>query len=286
MAKPNEKLARSLDQLRELQRGGKRVFQSKEFNRADRERLLKNGFLRQVIQGWLITTSPGADEGDTTPWYASFWEFCAEYCGSRFGTEWNLSPEQSIQLHAENTVIPTQVTVYAQRATSNVRDLLFGTSIYDFKQKKSSRPPAADIAVKNGLRLISPAAALVKVPEAFFQRAPLEAQVVLAAIRDSSEVLRHLLEGGNSVVASRLAGAFRRAGRGDVADEIASAMKGAGYTIREHDPFAAGLKMASLAQGTLPVVGRIKGLWDTHRQAIIDAFPPAPGLPSNRRAYL
>lgn len=42
------------------------------------ERLLQNGFLQEVMKGWLISTSPGAG-GDSTPWYASFWEFCARY---------------------------------------------------------------------------------------------------------------------------------------------------------------------------------------------------------------
>ena len=40
-----------------------------------------NGFLQEVIKGWLISSNPGAREGDSTPWYASFWEFCARYCG-------------------------------------------------------------------------------------------------------------------------------------------------------------------------------------------------------------
>ena len=79
-----------------------------------------------------------------------------------------------------------------------------------------------------GLRLYAPSAALIKVPEAFFNRFPTESQVVLAGIGDASEVLRRLLDGGHSVVAGRLAGAFRRIGRADIADEIVAAMKWAG----------------------------------------------------------
>ena len=43
-------------------------------------------------------------------------------------------------------------------------------------------PPASDVTVRDGLRLYSPAAALVKVPEAFFTRYPIESQVALASI--------------------------------------------------------------------------------------------------------
>ena len=73
MAAPNEKLAASLAALRDLQKSGRRVFQSQELTRLHRERLLQNGFLQEVMKGWLISSSPGAGDGDSTPWYASFW---------------------------------------------------------------------------------------------------------------------------------------------------------------------------------------------------------------------
>src|SRR5487761_2801522 len=34
-------------------------------------------------KGWLISSSTGARAGDSTPWYASFWEFCARYRSER-----------------------------------------------------------------------------------------------------------------------------------------------------------------------------------------------------------
>ena len=85
---------------------GRRVFQSSEFSRNDRERLTKQGFLSEVIKGWLISSAPETTKGDSTSWYASFWQFCALYCNSRFEKNWHVSPEQSLLLHAEDTVIP------------------------------------------------------------------------------------------------------------------------------------------------------------------------------------
>src|SRR5690242_2959150 len=134
MATPNEKVAASLTILRNLQKDGRRVFRSQELGRTHRERLLQNGFLQEVMKGWLISSSPGARAGDSTPWYASFWEFCARYCNDRFADEWHLSPEQSLLLDAENTVIPTQVVVYSPKGTNHTVELLFGTSLYDLKQ--------------------------------------------------------------------------------------------------------------------------------------------------------
>jgi fido (protein-threonine AMPylation protein) len=245
---------------------------------------LAQGFLREVIKGWLISSSPGTARGDSTPWYASFWEFCARYCGSRFGDAWHLSPEQSLLLHAENTVIPDQVVVYSPNGTNNTVKLLFDTSIYDLKQRQMLS--AEDIAIKDALRLFTPAATLSKVPEAFFARYPVEAHVVLAGIKDPSEVLGRLLEGGRTAIAGRLAGAFRRVGRAEIADEIMKAMKGAGYEPRESDPFSPKQTFGVIESGVAPIVGRMRILWDSMREAVIAEFPKAPGLPASKKDYL
>src|ERR1035437_3541616 len=190
MAGPNEKLAASLSILQGLPKDGRRVFQSNELSRVRRDRLLKHGFLLSVMKGWLISSSPGAQAGDSTPWFASFWEFCARYCNERFGGEWHLSPEQSLLLHAENTIIPSQVIVYSPKGHNNTIRLLFRTSLYDLKEQQLPAPK--DLVVRNGLRLFSPVAALIRVPESFFIRNPIETQVLLASVRDASELLRPL----------------------------------------------------------------------------------------------
>jgi fido (protein-threonine AMPylation protein) len=284
MATPNEKLAASLAQLQALQKGGRRVFRSREIGRVHRERLLRQGFVREVMRGWLIAASPGSEPGDSTPWFASFWEFCARYARARFGSAWHLSPEQSLLLHAENSVIPRQVVIYTPKGANNNVELLFGTALYDLRQKQM--PPEGDLVEREGLRLFAPAAALIRVPEVFFQRYPVEAQVVLCRIRDASEVLGRLLDGGHSLVAGRLAGAFRRVDRDDVADEIVSAMKAAGYDVRESDPFEARQVLAAVNPAAAPIVGRLQAMWESLRKPVLEVFPAAPGLPEDRAAYL
>lgn len=284
MATAADRLAASLAQLEELQKGGRRVFRSHELTRVHRERLLENGFLREVIKGWLISCGPGVEPGDSTPWFASFWEFCARYCRERFGDRWHLSPEQSLMLHGENTVIPQQVIIYAPGGANNTLTLPFGISLYDLKQERG--PAAADLTEWDGLRLYTAEAALTKVSEAVLARHPVETQVVLAGIRDSSDVLRHLLEGGHSTVAGRLAGAFRRVGRAELADDILSSMRAAGYDVRESDPFAPHQPFHTRGRGAAPVVERLRAMWETCREPVIAAFPEAPGLPTDRRPYL
>ena len=284
MVAPNEKLAASLAQLEKLQNRGRRVFRSGELTRVHRARLVRNGFLREVMKGWLISCSPDTIPGDATPWFASFREFCAVYCTVRFGPDWHLSPEQSLLLYAECTVIPQRVVIHTPKGGNNTVELLFGTSLFDLRVR--DMPPDADLTDLDGLRLFVPEAALARAPEAFFVRHPVEAQVVLSGIRDASDVLGRLLDGGRSVIAGRLAGGFRRIGRGDVGDEILSVMKRAGYDVRESDPFEPERAFGAPSRALVPIVGRLQSLWETMREPVIAAFPEALGPPKDTEAYL
>src|SRR3974390_1665679 len=147
MPQPNEKLAESLAALEKLQKGGRGVFRSDDLSRTHRERLLGSGFLQEVMKGWLISSGPGARAGDSTPWYASFWEFCGRYCGERFREQWHLSAELSLWLHGEKTVIPEQVVVCSPKGTNHTNKLLFETSLYDLKV--SEMPTASDLVMRD-----------------------------------------------------------------------------------------------------------------------------------------
>ena len=60
------------------------------------------------------------------------------------------------------------------------RTASFGTSLYDLRQREM--PPPADLTERDGLNLIAPEAALVKVPEICFVRNPVDVQVFLSGI--------------------------------------------------------------------------------------------------------
>jgi len=92
MASPHEKLAESLEVLRTLQKNGVVAVRSGDLTRTHRERLVKNGFLQEVMKGWYVPARPYEATEDSRVWYASFWGFCAAYFKERFGTNWSLSP--------------------------------------------------------------------------------------------------------------------------------------------------------------------------------------------------
>lgn len=283
MATPREKLAAALEELRHLQQDGSRVFKSAQFTRAARERLVKHGFLQDVMKGWLISASPAAKAGDTTPWYAAFWEFCWRYCEDRYSKDWHLSPEQSLLLHAEHTAVPRQVILHSIAASDNRIELPFGMSLFGLKQK--AMPPASDLEIVHGLRVFRAEVALTRVPASFFTDHPIEAQVVLGRIREPSQLLSRLLAGGHAVIAGRLAGAMRRLGQTAIADEIAAAMRAADHVIRELDPFDAESVVTPPPRATSPIVARLQTLWTSARQTVL-AEIPAAGQRPGRTAYL
>ena len=176
----------------ELQDRGVVAIRAADLSRAHRERLLKNGFLQEVMKGWYIPARPDDAARETTAWYASFWAFCAAYLRERFGSEWCLSPEQSLSLHAGNHAVPPQLVVRAPRGGNKATALPHGTSLLDLR---AAVPEEKDIEVKDGLRLFSLPAALIASSPAFFERNSTDARAALATIRDASEVLDRLLEG-------------------------------------------------------------------------------------------
>lgn len=284
MPPSNEKLADALEELRSLQQDGSRVFASTQLTRTTRERLLKHGFLREVMRGWLMSASPTALPGDTTPWFASFWEFCRRYGDERFGAAWYLSPEQSLLLHAEATTIPRQVLLHSPHAGNNRTELLFGTSLFALKVK--AMPPVADLEPRSGLRVFGIAAALTRVSEEFFARHPIEAQVVARTVRDPSQLLVRLLEGGHATIAGRLAGLFRRLGQPTIADDIVATMRAADHDVRETDPLDAACVLARPAPSTPPIVARLQALWAAARDTVLAEFPRATGASKTPSAYL
>ena len=134
MARPPEKLAQSLQILRKLQTAeGAGAIRARDLSRTHRERLLRNGFVQEVIKGWYIPSRPDEVKGESTAWYASFWRFCGAYLEARFGVRWCLSPEQSLSLHAGNWTVPGQLAARSPRAGNKVTKLPHGTSLLELR---------------------------------------------------------------------------------------------------------------------------------------------------------
>jgi len=283
MIRPQEKLADSLKALKELQERGVVAIRSADLTRTHRERLMRNGFLYEVMKGWYIPARPDGAAGESTSWYAAFWGFCAAYLNERFGTEWSLSPEQSLSLHAGNRAVPHQLLVRSPKARNHVTPLPHGTSLLDVR---AALPAEGQRDEKEGLRLFSVPAALIACAPGYFSQKAIDARAALAMVRDASDVLALLLAGDHSVVAGRLAGAFRNIGRARIADDILKTMRAAGYDVRENDPFSDRPALALPAREKSPYVTRICLMWQQMRKTVVDIFPAAPGPVADINAYM
>ena len=284
MASPEEKLAKSLEILKGLQnKGGIAIIKAEAISRSHKDRLIKNGFIKEVMKGWYISSNPQERKGDTTSWFTAYWQFCEVYLNDRFGEEWCVSPEQSISIHSGNWTIPDQLIIRSARAINQKVDLMYDTSLY---MVNLMMPDKSEIMVKEGIRLFSLPVALINCSPSYFTQKKTDARTALGSISNASVILNHLLQGGHSRIAGRLVGAFRNIGQDRIADDIIKTMKAADYDVRENDPFENKLKVSIRNQSESPYVTRIKIMWQEMREPIIKHFPKSPGLPVDKAGYL
>jgi hypothetical protein len=162
--------------------------------------------------------------------------------------------------------VPRQLLVRSPKARNKITTLPHDTSLFD---TRAALPGAGQVAEKDGLRLFSVPAGLVSCGSGFFLQNATDARAALAMVRDASDVLALLLEGGRTTVAGRLAGAFRNIGRKRIADDIVKTMQTADYDIREKDPFENTINLILPAREQSPYVNRIRLMWQQMREPIL-----------------
>ncbi len=288
MATPNEKLAASLEQLEIIQDSGQRVVRSSALSRTHRERLSKAGYLQEVIKGWYLPARPdlstGSIEGGTAAWFAGMRDFVAGYCDARFGESWHLSPELSLSLRSGERTLPRQLQVWSTAGNNQLVRLPHGCSLFLYRAPRLL--PAEPHTEDQGIRLVNLTDALVAVSPTFFVQQPLAARIALGMVDDTAPLLQRLLDGSHSVVAGRLAGAFRAVGRADFANSIIGTMRGAGYTAQESSPFDAPPTPLPAGRPVSPHVQRLRLNWAAMRESVIAAFPAPRPLPADRARVL
>lgn len=265
------------------------IVQSSAMSRVDRERLLRVGWLQPVIRGWYIlamesSTSPlNIDQGSSVLWFGHFWDFVRIYLEQRFNDEYCLSSEISLDIHTGTTVIPAQIIIMVKETTSSQLVLPHDTSMLIYPE--ISYYPDEIVKVKQ-LNLMSLAQALCRVAPRYFTANPLNAELALRLVQPD-DLSRVLLEGGHSRAASRLMGAYQFLNETARANRIKDDMLTLGYKISPTNPFE--IKLPILESGvriTSPVAGRIKALWKSMREDVIQLFPAEPGIPVNANEWV
>ena len=267
MASVQEKLAESLSVLKDYQdsHGNMIIKGYSALGETHTKRLLQNGYLQPVIRGWYIPSFPGS-EGDTTVWYASYWQFISAYATSRFGQDWCLSAEESLSYYAGETTCPSQLIIRSTKANNNVVQLLHGDTLMDIT---ATIPAEMYVEPRYGIHLYPLAEALVYCSPQYFISDALNARTCLAQLKDASEIIKLVADEGNTTRAARVCGALRNIGRDDMADEINNFMQRLGHQLREDDPFVEKSPLAGISESPYSV--RIRLMWEKMKKQIVIA---------------
>lgn len=278
MATIQEKLAASLEALKQYQDTHSNwVINGQDvLGRTHTVRLVENGFLTEVIRGWYIPSMPGS-EGETTVWYASYWQFVTAYLNDRYGNDWVLSAEQSLDYYGGNTMAPRQLMVRAPKASNNVLSMLHGCSLLAVS---ATIPEHIEVEKQHGLHLYSLPEAILYASPVFYERQPLEAQICLNRLTDVGAILDMAVSRGNTDRAGRVAGALRAVGKPEMADMLLRYMKRMGYDIREQNPFR--WTTQEPVRELSPHAIRIRLMWQQMRSEVIDVIGDKMPLHSNR----
>jgi hypothetical protein len=283
MATPGEKLAASLEVLQKLQDQKLVGIKATDLSRVHKERLLQQGFIREVFKGWYIPVSPDEKKGDSTSWYTSYWDFCSRYLQDRYEDDYCVSADQSLLIHAGNDAVPHQLIIRSTKGNNGLTTLLFGTTLFTMKSPLSA---LETVEIHKGLRILNLASAIVYCSPSLFVSNPIDVRTAYSLITDASQLLELLLDGGHSLKAGRIVGAFRNIGQNKIADTILKTMKSAGYDVREIDPFEEKTSISLSTREHSPYVNRIRLMWFEMRKKVIAVFPKPTGIPIDKSGYL
>ena len=252
------------------------IVQSKDILRKDRELLIRTKWLQETIKGWYLLVRPDARTGDSSTWFAHFWDFLKIYLKTRFGQNYCLSAESSIDIHTKRTTVPKQVTILCKKGGGYI-DLPFDTSLFSYVDP--IRFPDETKSVDELIVMTLPFA-LCKVSKSFFQKDPAEAAIALSCIKDSSELSQILLKYNLKTSANRLVGAYQHLNKHNIADELTVDLTAFGWKITPENPFNKTKLIVHPAPS--PHAYRIYALWNEFRKPVLDAFKDVK--PSMRQA--
>lgn len=288
MARPRltqrQKFARALEELHGVLGSERGVVRGQQLTNVNRVLLLEAGYLREILKGWYFVSDPAAEQGDSTPFFANFWEYLARYLGERFGAGYCLTAEHSLLRHAQHNVIPKTVNVVLESNQSHVQELAFGHTVAMFPGK-SAFPTTAQTVDIHGLRCMSTPLCLVNLPPRHFTAYSREVQIVMSQLQDPGALAA--LVNINRAGLARILSAYRQVNRGDFADAVLQQLAGLGIHLKTDETPFDSMPVYELGQpGRSPLYARVRALWEQHREAVAACRPTGGILDVSPADYL
>lgn len=283
MARPQlsfrEKVARALTELHTVLGDNRNVVRGAELKAASRVVLQEAGWLREILKGWYFVCDPAVEDGDTTLFFANFWEYLGSYLTGRFKEGYCLSAEDSLGRHARANVVPRQVGVLLGVRQSQIQPLAHGYSLAMYPSQ--AFPSGANTTTLEGLRVMSLPYCLVQLGPTAFRNHQADVEVVLRTLTDASDIAR--LSDVNATGVARVVAALHQIERHDLASEIEKILHGMRVGLPSvPNPFAQPpLRLGS--RPLSPLHARISMLWARHRDAVLAEKVETPGSSSVER---
>ncbi len=281
----NDKLSQALQRIYKIveSKGKIHILQTKEISRSDREILTRNRWLQEVMKGWYMLVRPDLGTGESSAWYANFWDFIKVYLEHHYGDQYCLSAEHSLDLQIGKTTIPRQIIVIAKGGGGTPINLPFDTSLLVYSSKEKVTEEREKI---RNIFVMSLSYALCRATPSYFRFHEEDAEIALLSLREPSELIRCIIKHNFVRAAGRIVGAYTFLDKQETANAIKKGVADAGIVVQEHNPFERekpyllGMRPKSFS------AARIELMWSRYRKKIISLIPNPPGLPTNNETYL
>lgn len=268
-----KKIAKALERVKSVTDArAANIVKSSEISRADRELLTRTQWLQEIIKGWYMLARPDVSTGDSAAWYANFWDFLKVYLFERFGKNYCLSAEASLELQVGSSTIPKQIIVITSIGGS-LQSLPFETSILTYTDPDNLPDEREEIL---GLQIMPLPVALCKVTPTYFRNSAENAEIALRSVRTPSDLTRVIVQYGFHRAAERIIGAYKFFGLDSQASEIQKTLADVGILVKPSNPFEKNVSFLQGERFRSPYAARIEILWNKYRNTIIEMFAETP----------
>jgi len=247
------------------------ILKSSALSVATRRRLQESGWLHEICKGWYCLGTPLGPTGASERWYSHFWIFVKCYLKERFGSDYCLCAESSLERHIECTTVPDQITVYTRGPSWQILNLPEKTSIV--MQPNDNYFPE-DVIVADGINILPIHTALARLSPTFFKFRSSDLQIALLSIQDVSLLSRALLSTKSKANAERIAGAYEFLNEPKKAKDIVENFKMTGVSISAQNPFKRETQPIISSGGLFhPHKIRLISLWQSMRNDVFGLKP-------------
>jgi len=263
----NQLVAEALSEVSKNANGN--IVHSKNIKPKQQAILVKQGYLKRIIKGWYLFDADLSAQvaGESALWYESIWSFIGQYLGSRFGDDYWLSAEASLDIHTHNNTMPAQLVVFVTNGTDDITRLPNNMSLLMVKSK--TRPVV--LAKHRGVVVFPLETALANSVPRSFQKNPVSMQIALRTA-ELDKLAEALLRSKNLASASRIIGAYDALEMRSESKKLEAIIGSAFGNIKINNPFLVPPVMLAKGKKENASARRIRIIWQQMREEVIAGF--------------